>query len=88
MKFRFVCDEVTMNKSIDMLELDQRAFNGLMRAGYDTIGKVVDNWEDLGKIRNLGKKSVSNIKSAIFGYNIQNLDDQGKLKRYLGRIIV
>lgn len=59
--------------SIDELEFSVRAMNALKRAGLFTIGDVVDciAADRLSQIRNLGVKTVSEIKTTIlaFGYD-------------------
>lgn len=54
--------------SIDELELPVRAYNCLRRAGVSTVGelcKMTD--EELTKVRNLGKKSIEDIKKKLSG---------------------
>ena len=54
------------NESIDNLELSVRAYNGLKRAGIETIGQLVAMTEwDVSKIRNMGVKSVKEVKEAL-----------------------
>ena len=59
--------------SIDELDFSVRASNAMKRAGIFTIGEVIDliASEDLTRIRNLGKKTVNEIKTRIllFGYD-------------------
>ena len=55
---------------IEDLELSVRAFNCLKRANIHTIGDLTGKTEDeLGKIRNLGKKSVDEILEKLKSYN-------------------
>ena len=52
--------------SIDELGLSIRAFNCLKRAGIHTLGQLQEmSEEDLSKIRNLGKKSMAEIKQRL-----------------------
>lgn len=52
--------------SIDDLELSVRAYNCLKRAGINTIADLLDKTlDDLGKVRNLGKKSIDEIKEKL-----------------------
>ena len=52
--------------SIEELELSVRAYNCLMRAGYRTIESLLNlTDEDFLHIRNLGKKSADEVKSAL-----------------------
>ena len=58
---------------IEDLELSVRAFNCLKRANIHTIGDLTGKTEDeLGKIRNLGKKSVDEILEKLKSYNDSN----------------
>ena len=52
--------------SIEELELSVRAFNCLKRAGINTIADLLDKTlDDLGKVRNLGKKSIDEIEEKL-----------------------
>ena len=63
---------VDCNTSIDDLDFSVRASNALKRSGLMTVGDVIDaiEAEYLMQIRNLGRKSYSEIKTRIlvFGY--------------------
>ena len=55
-------------QSITELNLTVRSHNGLMRAGLDTVGKLADaimSEPGLECIRNLGKKSITEIKTVL-----------------------
>lgn len=72
--FRVPMTQALWDTAIDELNLTVRARNGLMRAGTDTIGKVAElimSDGGLSKVRNLGRKSIAEIKTAILeeGYN-------------------
>ncbi len=59
--------------SID-LELSVRAFNCLKRANINTLAELVEKTEDdLSKVRNLGKKSIDEIKEHLAAYEGRNL---------------
>jgi len=48
------------------LELSVRAYNCLKRAGINTIADLLDKTiDDLGKVRNLGKKSIDEIEEKL-----------------------
>lgn len=69
------------SKSIEGMMLSVRSVNGLMRAGANTIEKLVDvimSEEGLEKVRNLGKKSVAEIKTALLLGAYGELDDSEK----------
>ena len=64
--FRIPMTQALWDTTIDELNLTVRSRNGLMRAGTDTIGKVAElimNDDGLSKVRNLGRKSVAEIKT-------------------------
>ncbi len=58
--------------SIEELELSVRSSNCLKRAGINTVGELVEKTEDdLMKVRNLGKKSLKEIKEKLSEYNLE-----------------
>lgn len=66
---------------IDELNLSVRAYNGLMRANIATVKKLVTALtEDCGleRIRNLGKKSISEIKRALLTESYARLTEAQK----------
>lgn len=59
---------------IEDLELSVRAFNCLKRANINTLAELVEKTEDdLSKVRNLGKKSIDEIKEHLAAYEGRNL---------------
>lgn len=72
--------DVVENKHIEELELSVRSYNCLMRAGLNTIGKVIEydqnpktSWL---KVRNLGRKSIEEIRVRMFefaGYEMEGV---------------
>ena len=80
--FRIPMTQALWDTSIDELNLTVRSSNGLMRAGTDTIGKVAElimNDDGLNKVRNLGRKSVAEIKTAILAEGYKQLDHKARL---------
>jgi len=60
------------NRDIEELELSVRSYNCLKRAGLNTVGKVIEydqnpktSWL---KVRNLGRKSIEEIRKRMFEY--------------------
>ena len=54
---------------IEELELSVRAFNCLKRAEINMLDQLTDKTEDeLTRVRNLGKKSVDEIKEKLAAY--------------------
>ena len=57
--------------SIDELELSVRSYNCLKRAGIQTVEELIQKTEeDMMKVRNLGKKSLKEIKEVIASYGL------------------
>ncbi|MGH3088511.1 MAG: DNA-directed RNA polymerase subunit alpha [Rubrobacteraceae bacterium] len=66
---------ITDERPIEDLELTVRSYNCLKREGVDTIGQLATmTEEELMNIRNLGMKSVDEIRSKLFelGYPIES----------------
>lgn len=70
----------TCAASIDELTLSVRSQNALKRAGLFTVGDVVQALEadELGKIRNLGRKSIAEIKTRVAAFGFEVLSGDGK----------
>lgn len=67
--------------SIEELELSVRSSNCLRRANIDTVQKLTDKTEeDMMKVRNLGKKSLTEIKHKLaeIGLHLKKDDDSIK----------
>lgn len=59
---------------IDELELSVRAYNCLKRAEINNLGELMDKTEDeLTRVRNLGKKSVDEIKEKLTNFRDMGL---------------
>ena len=66
---------------IDELNLSVRAYNGLMRANISTVKRLVSALTEeygLEHIRNLGKKSITEIKRALLAESYMRLTDAQK----------
>lgn len=63
--------DTVLTMSIDELELTQRSSNCLKRANINTIEELANKTEDdMMKIRNLGRKSLDEIKEKLLGIGI------------------
>ena len=70
---------------IEALDLAVRAYNGLKRAGYNTVGQLVaaiTSSEDIRRIHNCGVKSYSEILERLFLYNLVNIQE-GKREQFI-----
>lgn len=70
------CDTV-----IEDLTFSVRSQNALKRAGLFTVRDVVRalSQDELGKIRNLGRKRISEIKTRILVFGYEALGTEGRL---------
>ncbi|MCL6450387.1 MAG: DNA-directed RNA polymerase subunit alpha [Acetobacteraceae bacterium] len=67
-----------LEMSIDDLDLSVRSYNCLKRAGINTVGELTTKTdEDMIKVRNLGKKSLEEVKQklAAIGLSLKPSDD-------------
>ena len=72
----------TCDTSIDDMQLSVRAWNALKRADVNTIGELIDVIQEDGlmKIRNLGKKSMTEIKTRILETGFRDLTETEKIR--------
>ena len=89
LKFPIYFNEKLRTIELEALELSVRSSNCLHRAGFKTIGELVemiDDGEDLKKIRNCGSKSVDEIMEQLFCYQYCQLETSQKIK-YVNRVL-
>ncbi len=74
--------------ALEELNLSVRSYNGLKRAGINNIGELVDliNNGDINRIRNLGKKSITEVKTKLLVEGYDALSDRKKL-RFLEKLL-
>ena len=60
--------QVILNVDIDNLGLSVRAWNCLRRAQLNTVQDIVDNYDRLKFVRNLGQRSYDEIIKKIKPY--------------------
>ena len=78
-----------METDIEVLDLSVRASHCLHRAGYHTIGELVEaieGGEDLKKIRNCGDKSIDEIMGNLLWFQYSLISQENKLK-YISKIL-
>ena len=57
--------------TIEDLELSVRSYNCLKRAGIQTVEELTQKTEeDMMKVRNLGKKSLKEVKEVLISYGL------------------
>lgn len=79
-KIRIICSPTVCNSPIEDLMLSVRSWNALKRAGISTVDQLVDlcNGTGLYQIRNLGKKSISEIKTKMLAFAFNQLSERAK----------
>lgn len=89
LRYPIYINEKLRSADIEALDLSVRATNCLHRAGYRTIGELVEaieSSEDLRRLRNCGTKSVDEIMQHIFCYQYNQLDTPQKIK-YIHQVL-
>ena len=89
LRYPMYINEKLRATELDALELSVRSSNSLHRAGYKTVGELVEaieSSEDLKKIRNCGAKSIDEIMEQLFCYQYCQLDTQQKIK-YIEKVL-
>lgn len=67
----------TKGVSIDELNLGARASNGLKRAQVKTVDDLLEiSSADLYKMRNMGVKSIREIKNAVLNWSYDHMNDR------------
>ena len=87
--FRLHMNEHMRSTPLEALELGQRSYNCLKRAGYSTIGELVDaisGGQELKGIRNCRAKSVREIMEQLFLYQYNSLRPENQ-DAYLMEVI-
>ena len=86
-RFRFplYLDRQMAETSIESLDLSPRSYNSLKRAGFSTVGEVVESVSSgmsLKAIRNCGSKSAREIMESLFLLQYQSIKPE-KRDEYL-----
>lgn len=77
---RLMFKERNYEEPIGMLDVSIRSINGLNRAEAKNIGDVIDliNNNEIGNVRNLGRKSIMEIKGALLCYAYEHMSEKEK----------
>lgn len=79
MKFTVFCGPEFVNAPVAQLDISTRAANAFGRSGIRTIGQLIERWDELGNIKNLGDKTVKEIRAALFAANLDRIWDNDEL---------
>lgn len=89
-KFRMYMTQGMKRASIETLDLKPRPINILRRAGYNTVGEVVDAVScgiELKRLRNCGEKSAREIMEQLFLYQYNSLPPEER-DGYLAEVVL
>lgn len=89
LRYPIYINDRLMETELEALELSVRSSNCLHRAGYRTIGELVEaieSSEDLKKIRNCGTKSIDEIMGQLFCYQYSLLPNERKVG-YINKVL-
>ena len=84
----YICNKLNETE-IDVLDLSVRSSNCLHRAGFRTIGDLIEHIngrEDLKRIKNCGTKSINEIMEQLFCYQYSQMEQSKKMK-YINRVL-
>ena len=63
---------VSLEESIEVLDLSVRSYTCCKRAGINTLGDLCGKtYTEMTKVRNLGKKSLQEIESKMIEYGLR-----------------
>ncbi len=67
--------------SIEDMDLSVRSYNALKRSGISTVNDLVDciSAGELSRVRNLGKKSINEVKTKLLKLAHENSSENEKL---------
>ena len=87
-KLQIPYSESACNTEITALNLSVRSTNCLMRAGIKTVEQVIEAIQDnsLLRIRNLGYKSLAEIRAAICQFGYTQLSEKAR-KHFIENLI-
>lgn len=68
--------DTNLDTTIEEMDLSLRSFNCLKRAGFDTVGDIVEKSEsELKSIKNFGKKSLEEVKDKVHDMGLSLKDE-------------
>jgi DNA-directed RNA polymerase alpha subunit len=69
-KIKVSATQEFFNQPIEVLDLNNRSFNGLKRGRINTLEELTDRWSTLEKINKLGVGSIKEIRNKFISYYI------------------
>lgn len=81
MKFIVYDTPEFMDKPVTEFDMSVRTHNVLKRNGMETVRDIIDNWYNIPKFKNCGFKSIREIRSLIFEWNLEYMNES-QLNKY------
>lgn len=75
------------NIDIEAITQDNRAINALHRAGVFNLGGLIEKWDTLDKLRNVGKRTVGVVRNSLINYYYCSLGTPEKKAKFLKEIV-
>lgn len=72
---------------IEAITQDNRAINALHRAQVFTLGELIEKWDTLDKLRNVGKRTVGVVRNSFMNYYYCSLGTPEKKALFLKEIV-
>lgn len=67
---------------LELLNLTDRSYNCLRRNGLHNIKDVADKWDNLKQLKQMGSKSVKDIRNSFLAYYYETLDCDEERKQF------
>ena len=68
------------NIDIEAITQDNRAINAMHRAEIFTLGQLIEKWDALDRIRNVGKRTVMLVRNSFMNYYYNSMNVEKKAK--------
>ena len=73
---KFAIRKSTQDKEIEILELSNRSYGRLKGYTIETVGDIINKWNEIPKLRGMGATSVKEIASKVLDLAISEMDEQ------------
>lgn len=73
---KFAIRKSTQDKEIEILELSNRSYGRLKGYKIETVGDIINKWNEIPKLRGMGATSVKEIASKVLDLAISEMDEQ------------
>lgn len=64
------------------LDLSTRGYNSMRRVGIDNLEKLAEKWDELGRVKNTGVKTIKEIKNKYLAFYYDQLKNDEERKEF------